>query len=482
MLKNLLNKPPGPVSVLCAIYFFYLLFSVEFASNFDIFFRGYDSYWLLKTGGWIIDNAQIPHHNVLAGANPGLSQIPWTCYQWLFMVIAGFMHKLAGLHGVMWLCSAVLALSAALWGLVLYKKGYRGFPDIFAALLPAVFFLQVFADVRPFVFTIFFCSLLNVLLQNQVNFQVRYVYLPLVFLFWVNIHLGFVFGIFWLLLEMIIAARQEKSLKPLVVWFISFLATGINPSGFNLYGYLFTLGNGSYMNANITELQPFMTGADPVVKVWLFIGLAAFVFALKSGRIRLAEKVMLVVALVMTLVSLRHLCFLLVFMPVFYSEAINRLFKNFSTVFNSQKNDNMVFYTVLAVVAGFVLAYNRSFPLPELYKHLSPGFVGFVEANYVQGPVLTTGEIGSELLFHTKLSPFIDTRYDMYGDAYVREYTGLLSLEGNWRELLRQKKVNYILYPASYNQLSRLDRNLSRDNWEKLYTDGNLVLFFNHNK
>ncbi len=480
MLKNFFKKPPGPVSVFCIIYFFFLLFSVDLVPNLEIYFRGYDTYWLLKIGGWIIDNFQIPYNNLLAGNNPELSQMPWVCYQWLFMAIIGFMNKLNGLHGVIWLCSAVLAFSVGVLGQTLYKKGYRGFPEIITAIMLNSFFLQIFADIRPFVFTIFFCFLLNLLLQDHINLRISYIYLPLVFMFWANIHLGFIFGISWLLLEMIIAAQQEKTIKPLIAWLICFLATGINPNGFNLYGYLFTLGGGSFMNTNITELQPFMTGADPAIKIWAAIGLAAFLYTLKSDKIRLAEKIMFIAALLMTLNSLRHMCFLFIFMPIFYSDAINRLLKNISTVFDSDKNDNVYLYTGIAVSVGLVFVFNRLFSVPDVYKHLNPAFISFIESDTIKGPVLTTGEIGSELIYHTKLNSYIDTRYDMYGDDYVREHTGLLRQKGDWRELLSQKRINYILYPASYEQLSGLDKNLTRDNWEKLYTDDDLVLFSNH--
>ncbi len=483
MFKSIFTKILGPVSLFCVLYFFYLLFSVSAYPNLSLFFRGFDTYWLIGQGEWIWSHKQIPYTNVIGGEFTRLSEISWVCYQWLFTAFIGLLHRIQGLHGIIWGASSILAITLGLWGYVLYRRNFRGFPDIIVSLMMLSFFLTVFADIRPFIATILFGTVLQLLLTVSQDSGIRRAGLVLLFLIWANTHLGFVFGIFWLLAEMTAAAWKKKSLQPLLCWGLCFLATGVNPGGFSLYGYLFNLGNSPYMNSEIIELQPFGAGFDLTLQVGVLLGVLAFLFTLKSDKIRSAERVMWVAAMVMTFVSARHIAFLILFVPVFYAVAINRVLSSFAPEFAqrmdlfSLKNDKPHISLPIAIFVGMFLSMGKVFEVPKIPHYINPGFIRYLEANPLKQPVLTTGEIGSELIYFTNARSFLDTRYDMYGDRYVMEFARLLELKGDWQQGLENRKITYILYPKFYKNLSLLQKKLVQNKWKIIYSDNNLLLF-----
>lgn len=482
MFKKIFTEILGPVSIICAFYFFYLLFSVSVFPDLPLFFRGFDTYWLIKQGAWILQNLQIPHENVLTIHGSQFSSMDWVCYQWLFSIITGFLYINLGKHGLIWFCSAILAVIAGLWGYILYKRNFRGFPEITLSLLIIIIPLTVFADIRPFIITIFYGTVLQLLLLYFKKHLTRWFVMPLLFILWANSHLGFVFGIAWLFIEMIIASKKEHSIKPLLCWGVCFLSTSLNPRGFYLYKYLADLWKSPYMNSNIAELKPFGLDYDPLMQIVIFLGIFALFYTLKSDKIRLAEKIMCAAAFIMIFVSVRHINFLLLFIPVFYAALINKISCSFMPVtakkFNlfSMKNDKLYIVIPVMLFTGLIFTINKTFEIPETPKIITPGLIKHLKKNEIKKPVLTTGEIGSELLFYTKTYALLDTRYDMYGDEYVKENYSLLNLSGNWKENMKKRKINYIIYPNSYKKLPCLKCMLIKNHWKESYSDNKILL------
>ncbi|MEI7473408.1 MAG: hypothetical protein WCK67_01400 [bacterium] len=437
---------PGITSIICMCSFFYMLFT---ASTSKRIFSSPDYNWIIKTGEWIYKNHGIPHTNILGTNFPQIEHINYVVYQWLFKLVVYFDYKLLGVHGLIWLIISILILSLSVIAVTLYKRKYTGMPEVAVAIIGIIPCLIMFEDLRPFIVTILLASILNFILVYKEKNKVKWVLIPLLFVLWANIHLGFVFGIIWLFIEYLLTAIKNKSFKSMLPLLFTVAVTLINPNGYKLYPYLMTLGSSKFMNNFIMELSP-INFHNKLLLVTVILGILTFAYTTQSKAIRPAERIMWVITLTMSLFSIRHLCFLIIIFPVFFAEA-SRLYlsKYINLVINtenySKEKDNVILWSLIAIVIGLIFTFNKSFAVPAQRKVLTTGFIKYLNQNPPTSLILTDEFIGSELLFYTKYRAFMDSRFDMYGDKYVQEYyETLLPQAKNWKTLYIKKNIKYI--------------------------------------
>ncbi len=469
------------ITITCVFVFFQTLFFQQISPDAGLFFKSTDSYWLIRMGEWILQNKCIPFTNVLGHPFLQIESIHWVCYQWLFSVLLALLNKISGIHGMVLVFSCLNAIVIALLGYSLHLRKFRHFPEIGFSLLPITAFLLINIDLRPAIFSILFCSVLNILLINKEKANSRYLWflLPLIFMVWANIHLGFIFGILWLLVEVSFWSIKNKSIKPFILWILCFLSTFLNPRGYALYSYLFTLGNSSFMNANIAELQHYNFFADYSNSFFILLGIASFIFTLKLNNIRNAERIMMVLSFIMYMFSVRHLTFMLIFLPVFYSSSIKQILgrkpEQLSYIFH--ENYKTFSHLLIIFIAGSILCLFKIYPVPALPKNINRTFIEYINKNPVSEPILAGGDAGSELLYFTNSRSYIDTRFDMYGDDYVKKYTEIYTQQGSWTENLKKNNIKYVLYDKKIGRenFSYLERTFQQLGWKVLYKDSELL-------
>lgn len=472
---------PSVISLVCIIYFFKTLFTCSLYPTKPTFLNDGDTYWIIKTGDWIIKHKQIPFNNILGGSFNDLTNIKITNYQWLYEVFISLINKFLGFHGLIWFSAALLTLTLGILGYTLYLRKFRGFPDIFLALIGIFNLLFSYTNIRPFTATLFLGALLGLLITKIKSQKVNLIILPVLFMIWANIHLGFVFGLGWLFVECLFLAKEQASYKPFLTWGLCFLATLINPYGFKLYFYLINLGSSPFMNSNIYELKSINFQEQPIFIVWIITGILAFAYTWDSKRIRLAERIMWLVSLSMLFFSLRHLCFVLFFMPVIFASAIEKLVNTRSKLAQrwnayTLNIDNIFLWITISVLLGLYLTFNKTFAVPELPKYTSINFLNYIKNKNIEKPILSNGSVGSELIYFSNIRSYLDTRYDMYGDKYVEKYSKLLYQRGNWKKTLKQSNITHILY-----EVSEVDNyyfeTLSKLGWKELYKDKKVILW-----
>jgi tetratricopeptide (TPR) repeat protein len=203
-----------------------------------------DMGWHLATGRWIIQHRQIPHTDVLSFPSAGTT---WT-YPPFAGVLLYLTYSAFGYAGLSWFCAlACLAVVA-----VLVRRG-----DFASALLAMLAVPSIAARTAPradLFSTIFFALFLGELWAFQRGRSERLWLLPVIMLFWVNLHPGFVAGLAaigaYLLLEVSALAFAEHRpgvrlrLRRSLPWLAACAAaTLVNPWGAGIYGAtLNTLG------------------------------------------------------------------------------------------------------------------------------------------------------------------------------------------------------------------------------------------------
>lgn len=485
---------PKPYIVAVIYLYLFLFFRTLWAggifSDNYVYFKSADIYWLLKLGEWIINTGTVPHFNVLAGTFSELQHLPWVCYQWLSSVILAVGYKLAGIHGLIYIYSVLYLLVISILGSMSYFRGFRLFPETALSVGVSSVFLLSVIDLRPGIFSVIGMAFLLIIFHFMENKKFVWGILPVLFLLWSNLHIGFVVGIFYTAVEMIILAVSKKTLRPLGIFFLCFFVTTINPYGLYLYKYLFKLGNSPFMNSNIQELKHFNPIDNPIMAFYLALLLICYIVSLNSNKIRLSEKILFPAAFAASMFSVRHVSVLLVFIPLFYSAAMEKLldssFKDISFLKNRQEQKfNIILYFLICVFAGFVLCAGKIYPVPKIPRYLTPDFINYINKTNLDSPVLTSGDIGSELLYFTKAYSYLDTRFDMYGDSYVKKYHDMHSFEGNWAEDLKKTNVKYVLYDSSISYegetslFTFIKTQLKPYGWKVLYEDKKILFLAN---
>src|SRR5678809_533985 len=187
------------------------LFSVAVlqCSNID-----WDFWWHLKAGQYIIESRSIPHVDPFSFTRAGEQ---WIAHEWLSEVIMYSVFHAGGWIGLFLLFGTTI--TAALG--ICYKR-CEGKPFI-AAL--AVFLVAAASSplfgFRPQMFTLLFASLFIALLDGYTYHGQRRVIwlLPLLMLFWVNLHAGFALGpaLILLFVAMAFLDREWKKIGPLLL-------------------------------------------------------------------------------------------------------------------------------------------------------------------------------------------------------------------------------------------------------------------------
>ncbi len=102
--------------------------------------------------------------------------------------------------------------------------------------------------------------------------------------------------------------------------------------------------------------------------------------------------------------------------------------------------------------------------------------VEFIKSEQPAGPMFNSYNWGGYLIF--KLWPhypvYIDGRTDLYNDAFIRRYLGVMAGNDNWRQTLEDDGINLILIETN----SVLDKLLRRQpGWTELHRDEMAVIF-----
>jgi hypothetical protein len=211
---------------------------------------------------------------------------PWIAYSWLFEIITYGLHSKFGLLGLV-LFTVILSLIIAGALHLLVRRAHLPFPAEVGITAVGLFCLKPVMTPRPWLFSILFFILeLHVLLaaRKSRNFRLLY-WLPLIFLFWANIHVQFIYGLGLLALiaaEPLVRKLIHPAFNPrdtevlpyrhvLIATILSLAATLINPYHVQIYKPIFEYAVQTRVFQNIEELHPmfFQTPED-----WLVLSLA----------------------------------------------------------------------------------------------------------------------------------------------------------------------------------------------------------------
>lgn len=474
--------------------------------------------WHIRNGEQILRTRSIPHTDPFSASTTGRA---WYAWEWMYDVGIAAVHERLGLNGVVFVSAALIALAFALLFRLVMLRG---------ALLPVAMVLLILALIsssihffaRPHVlswlFTLGWFGILDSSEPKPDSKNPRRLYwLPVLMLFWVNLHGGFVFGFALLGVYLLSGSveyfrRQEEVRLRTASWLrrlgtvtaLSLLASLVNPYGYELHVHVYRYLSDRWLMNHIDEfLAPNFHGfPQQCFAALLLITIATL--ALGPARVRLSHLFVLLLAGASGLYASRNLpvasMLLVLLIAPLLSQAVIGLAASpdtplrmralltrcqaFASRVGAMEAGLRGYVWPVAVVAlGIVIClYQGRLGNVQLMnahfgaKRLPVEAAEVVAARGIREPIFTLDSWGGYLIYrlYPQSKVFVDDRHDLYGDEFFKEYLKTIRVEPGWDALLNDNHVNWVLVPKQ-SPLANALRGTQQ--WKLSYEDQTAVLF-----
>jgi hypothetical protein len=447
-----------------------------------------DLWWHLSTGQLIVDTGHVPHTDPFSFTRAGHV---WVSHEWLSEVVFYELWKHGG--------PAALIIFSAIVTTAGFMLLYLRCPgrSSWAAALTALGALAAAPSwgVRPQMFTFTLASLLLWLLKRGEERPKLLMWIPPLFLLWLNLHAGFALGPalligygIGLIIESAIGDTPWPEARPILLRMLLLVLAcaalvPLNPSGAQLYRYPFDTLRSPAMRSVIGEwFSPdfHLSLYRPFLLTWLLL-LTTLAWS------RSVPKWRVIVPLLLTsfaaLDAVRHIpIFVLVAIPVIAAalpvastaSAGVRRARAFASRFRPLFNVAvLVLMALLAGVKWVTLAHNQSAREAEQFPQSA---INFLETSNQPQKVFVYYDWGGYAIW--KLYPryrvFVDGRADLYGDDLLRQFETAVLLQSGWKDVLDRWQVETVLVPPScaLAQALMLDAG-----WRSAYVDSQSAIF-----
>ena len=293
-----------------------------------------DIFWHLASGRYIVETKTVPSSDVFGFVTAGEKWIP---FEWGWDVLTYSIYSFSGYTGLSVFRTIIFLLIFYLYYRILMK--FNVSKSVFVLLgMVLVFGLMERFTPRPQIISYFFFVLVLYLIIEQRYFSrknFRYLYfIPLIFLFWANMHMGMLSGIALFLIYLVSEALaylypkkySDGKIPPLDrnhliqlagIFIVTLLTLLVNPHGFGTYAYTYSHLQMNVMKQTNEWLSPFnelfLGRFNNVIYIlfliwaaWIlyysykkkdiFIALLAIVFAVYSTRsVRFSSDYMVII-------------------------------------------------------------------------------------------------------------------------------------------------------------------------------------------
>jgi hypothetical protein len=449
-----------------------------------------DLWWHLRTGQLIVETGHIPHADPFSFTRTGS---PWVSHEWLSEVVFYGIWKSTGAAGLI-IFSSVMTTAGFMLLYLRCPKQSRPSAAATAVALGALAAAPSWG-VRPQMFTFVLASLLLWLLERGQERPWALLWIPPLFLLWLNLHAGFAFGpallVAWgvgLMWETVSGQTPWSNVRPqLICLGVTLLAcimlVPLNPSGAQLYRYPLDVLQSAGMRSFINEWLPpdfHQLNYFPLFLVW-----AALLWALATNDDR--PKARLLLPLLLTFLAafdaVRHVGLLVLLATPVIAGVLTRATSGktqWDQAGEATIRRRFAFRaTVLLLMAAFAairwteLARQQAGVEAEQFPQQA---AKFLRAHTLPSRLFVYYDWGGYAIW--KLYPeyrvFIDGRADLYGDHLLKQFQQAAHLSTGWNEVLNQSGAQAALVPSACALAEGL---LLDAGWRVEYRDPQAILF-----
>ena len=473
-----------------------------------------DTGWHIRTGEWILRNDRVPAVDIFSFTRPCS---PWFAWEWLSDVMMAAVHHVTGLRGIVLLSLVLLALTSIyIYRNALAESGHRLTAIVLTSLATAASTIHWLARphlVTPLLAAVFVGTLIRVQRTGKSHLLLV---LPLLTIFWVNLHGGFFVGIVLLITYALgslvedlirenrvrVSTRAEKYALTAVACAVASL---INPYGYRLHIHVAQYLGTSFYVQRISEFQSadFHSFSAAYFETLLALAIAAAFWHLASGR--LIQVMLLLSWTHLALFSVRNIpIFAVVAAPGIalalrewldyalssgslkwlwrFSGSASELESGLQLIAFHSKRDRFHCIPCLGVLTlAILLAHPGHFKAlqAEFDRNRFPVVAASVLSHHAAPESIrlyADWQWGGYLIYRLwpSLKVFDDGRTDFYGPAFVQDGVDVWDAKSNWSRILSQYQVNATLLPVD-SALATVLR--ERPDWTPVYQDKVAVLF-----
>lgn len=439
---------------------------------------GSDLWWHIAAGREIVENTSPWLRDDWSYTETGSA---WRNHEWLADLLFYLWVRLFGVASlVIWKWSIIIA-SFCLLQQVLTRVSAQPLAALLASI-SGVAIAAPFLDMRPQLYTLLgIAVLLHLALQRPPRLRD----LLLLFLLWVNLHGGFVFGL--MLLGILLCPWRELSLQALrsalFKWSACVAICLLNPDGIRIFWLplVYALNADSPYRSLGEWRPPFEAGGimSPLYSYSLiFAASMALSWMLPTVRRRVPLSpetlAMCLLSAAMSATSRRFI--------ILWAMAFALLLAPFAAALLRQRFLQKLMLPSLLGLIVWAAVRIAPYPLypPIAYHYLTAeyvyphGLMDFVEANNLQGNTFAFYNWGGYLHWRSDgdLKVFIDGRANtLFDDATYRQYVSVLGRRSSWVKVIESSGATLFMWPRGRGG-ERLMRGLMQTGrWRLLYQD-----------
>ena len=467
----------------------------------------------LRTAEFIIETGQIPKTDLLSFTHGGE---PWFDFEWAFETTMGELYRVGGLALICAFCYAVFG--ATVMGI--YRTLLQSGLSMAVVLLytgMAFLTLRLHFAVRPVLFTYLFMALVVEVWYRQPKPRLRdWIFLPIVFVAWGNIHAGWLAALVFLGGALVgrgldrFMDEAEEPAPPILPWvgltLVCGLATLINPWGWPENWQMVRMATvyksfamwDEYLPPNFNTMTMsaitmlFLLGTISLARVlaraprWKLEMFVPFLFWLYEG-LRAQRHVLILMEVASVPVARDLAALAMVQAPAFMRrwppllaeirEDILERLRQFQVKQRLAGGD-----AILALIAAVIIAF--LFMRAPLGQHItvgkgaSPRLVAFLHEHpdRFHRPLTTTWN-GGPLLWNARpdFRVAFDDRGDFFGDATVFKFVDMFYGTPGWKKTLAEGNYDSMILDP-YVQLNQVIHFLPE--WKEVYRDDHSVVYW----
>ena len=429
-----------------------LALPLAIASSPTIFNDG-DVSWHLAAGQWIIAHGQIPTADPFSFTAAGH---PWVATEWLAEVIFAAAYRLGGYSGVTTLIAAAMM---ALHALIFYFLRRRTDPLAIGATLVAMDLVLIpFVLSRPHVLVWPIIAAWTVLLvRADEQGHAPPLWGALLLPFWTNIHGSFAIAA-PIGAAIAFDAIQKTKWRNWRAWALFALVSAVgallNANG--LRGLLrpFEMENLAILPL-VQEWQPSTLQWTP--QFYAVLGFGLLVLLYKGVRVPIGRLVLLLGLAGLAFSQVRHQSWFIIVAACLVPPLLGT---------RSSKSEDGRWLALAAVALLIVRAFWPA-AVPENGanpRHL----IAAIPEKLREQPLFNGYTFGGPLIL-AGVRPYIDGRADMYGDAFVLDYSRIMDGDRTrFDGIVRQYGIRWTMLPTHSTLAQALDRS---PQWRRIYAD-----------
>ncbi|KKP36593.1 MAG: putative membrane protein [Candidatus Roizmanbacteria bacterium GW2011_GWA2_32_13] len=394
----------------------------------------------------------------------------------LYDTILAFIYDHWGFLGISFVGSIIFTLTALVF-IKLINSIKLSFVTYFISFILSYSILSL--GFRPQIITYLFLLILLLLLKSK-NKRLFFL-IPILFLFWVNLHIGFFIGLFVLIFFIFYENKGINRFQKLFIIFISFLTTLINPFGLNVYREILNHLT-SPLGQMIAEwVKPSFFHLF-LITSFTIIGL---IIIIKKKPINLFYLLLLIFFSFLSLSARRNLP---LFYPIFFYITQDS--------FKSLKKLGWIQYEMLISIICSVIIFILIIYVPKTIEfdalwteYCQKGQIVYPcqaikKFPQLTGNVFNTYEWGGFLIWQKPNNRvFVDGRMpawrDENGKSPYQVFLEIIQTQPGWNEKLNRWKTNYILITNGTFLDLLLQKESIKYNWQEVYRDDIAVIYKN---